>query len=99
MLWLLRILLLPLSLCMFSTNGPSQPQPPVIQAHDANTLLAITETQEEAERIAGLYGIQLTRYSDGLATYQTDKDLQDLIELGEQNGWPQLSLNRHWELY
>lgn len=61
----------------------------------ANELIALADTREEAEEIAELYGIELSSYSYGVATYTTDKSTVELMELGEKNGYPALSPNNN----
>lgn len=62
-------------------------------------LIALAEDQAEAEKTAELYGIQLISFSDGVAVYITDKDPQELIELGDNNGYPTLTVNsNHYQL-
>ena len=56
-------------------------------------LIALAEDQEEAEEIAKLYGIELSSFSDGGAVFTTDKDLQELKELEDLNGYPTLTVN------
>lgn len=56
-------------------------------------LIALAEDQEEAEQIAELYGIELSSFSDGVAVFTTDKDLQELKELEDINGYPTLTVN------
>lgn len=56
-------------------------------------LVALADTQEEAERIGELYGIELSSYSYGTAVYVTDKDPLQLMELGRDNDYPALTLN------
>lgn len=56
-------------------------------------LMAIVNTQEEAEEIAKLYGIVFVSYENGVALYQTDEDPFEVIARGEANGYPQLSIN------
>lgn len=56
-------------------------------------LIALAKDQEEAEKIAELYGIELDSFSEGVAVYTTDKDPQDLKELGDINGYPTLTVN------
>ncbi len=48
---------------------------------------------QEAERIADLYDIELDSFSYGVATYVTDKDVQELMNLGEENDYPTLAPN------
>jgi len=62
-------------------------------------LIALAEDQTEAEKIAKLYGIELISFSDGIAVYTTDKDPQELMELGDNNGYPTLTVNsNHYQL-
>lgn len=65
----------------------------------AAELVALADTLEEAEEIAELYGIELSTYSYGVATYTTDKNTAELMELGEKNGYPALTPNYENELY
>lgn len=62
-------------------------------------LIALADTLEEAERIAELYGIELSTYAYGVATYTTDKNVQELFDLGDEKGYPALSPNHKLELY
>lgn len=62
-------------------------------------LTALADNQEEAEEIAELYGIELSSYSYRVATYTTDKNPQELIELGIENEYPALIQNYEQELY
>lgn len=56
-------------------------------------MTALADDLEEAEKIADLYGIELDSYSYGVATYTTDKDIQELISFGEENDYPTLAPN------
>ena len=60
---------------------------------DSSQLTALADTLEEAQEIADLYGIELDTYSYGVATYHTDKDISDLIQLGLDNDYPTLAPN------
>lgn len=62
-------------------------------------LTALADTREDAEEIAGLYGIELSAYSYGVATYTTDKNPQELIELGLKKGYPALTPEYEAELH
>lgn len=62
-------------------------------------LTALADTREEAEEIAGLYGIELSSYAYGVATYTTDKNIQELIDLGIENNYPELTPNYELELH
>lgn len=56
-------------------------------------LVALAETREEAQSIAELYGIELADWGYGVATYRTEEDPREVIRRGQENGWPELSLN------
>lgn len=60
---------------------------------DSPQLTALADTSEEAQEIADLYGIELDSYSYGVAVYNTDKDISELMKLGEENGYPTLAPN------
>ena len=57
-------------------------------------LMALVETQEEARKLAELYGIELVEYGEQVALFHTEEDPQTVIQRGVENGWPELSLNR-----
>ena len=67
--------------------------------YEEGTLLAMVESEEQAEEIAELYGITLVRIDDSLAKFSTDKDLNELIELGRKNGWPPLQPNYIYQAF
>ena len=73
-----------------TTPSPLETAPEV----DPNgQLLCLVETAEEAEEVATLYGITLISHADGLAVYHTEEDPQEVIFRGEENSWPELTLN------
>lgn len=57
-------------------------------------MTALAENQEQAEEIAGLYQIELISYAEGVAVFETDKDPQKLIDLGTENGYPEIWIER-----
>lgn len=57
------------------------------------SMIALADTKEEAKKIAELYGIELVNFSYGVAEYETTKEPQELIALGEKNNYPALSTN------
>lgn len=112
--WTLVAALLLLSGCHAAGNAPlpsrdAQPTQPFptertepVQPDDASTvgqLKGPAETREDAEETAALYGIELVDFQNGLALYYTEEDPKEVIRRGEENGWPQLSLNRTAQLY
>lgn len=58
-----------------------------------NQLMALVETEDEAEAIAGQYGIELISFADGVASYRTEEDPAEVIAMGQENGYPQLYMN------
>ena len=56
-------------------------------------LMCSAESQEEAEAIAGQYGITLVEYSYGVATFYTEENPNAVIQRGIEQGWTELSLN------
>ena len=56
-------------------------------------LMALVETEEEAQSIAEQYGIEFVSYSDGVAVYKAEEDPAVVIARGEENGYPPLYLN------
>jgi len=63
-------------------------------SHVPNELVGLFETEQQAQEAAELYGIELTSYLYGVAVFTYEGNLQELIEQGQKNGWPLLSLNR-----
>lgn len=56
-------------------------------------LFAFADTMEEAEKIAELYDIEFIGFSDGVATYHTDKNLSEIVEKSNEDNNPKLYLN------
>lgn len=56
-------------------------------------LLALVDSEEEAQKIADQYGIMLSSYAFGVAIYTTDQDVDALFQLGKEMGYPELSIN------
>lgn len=56
-------------------------------------LMALVETEEEAQSIAEQYGIEFVSYSNGVAVYKTEEDPAVVIARGEEKGYPPLYLN------
>lgn len=85
----LIVLPIPESETFSSSDGNSAED----ESEETTRLTALADDLEEAEKIADLYGIELDSYSYGVATYVTDKDVQELISLGEENDYPTLAPN------
>lgn len=69
------------------------------ESDETTSLTALADDLEEAEKIADLYGIELDSYSYGVAVYVTDKDVQELMTLGEENDYPTLAPNHKDKLH
>lgn len=89
-----------LTSCRMDASAP-EPVIPAGTAEDTAVieLTALVSSQEEAEKTAALYGIELQSFSDGVAVYSTGKDPGELNRLGEANGFPLLTPNRKKQLY
>jgi phosphatidate phosphatase APP1 len=61
-------------------------------------LVAVVDSQLEADEISRLYGIKLKSYSYGVAVYTTDKDPAEVIRMGEEEGYPTLEINQTYYL-
>lgn len=67
---------------------------------ETTELMALVDSQEEAEEIASLYDITLSSYAYGVAIYTTDRDAGEVISEGQEQGYPELSINQDdYELY
>ena len=58
-----------------------------------DSLMTSVETEEAARTIAEQYGIELVSFENGIALYHTEEDPFDVIARGQENGYPQLSVN------
>ena len=76
-------------------EAPSSSTPAAPSASYANgaELFASVESQEEAEELARLYGIDLVEFRFGYATFHTDENPVVVIQRGEANDWPPLEIN------
>ena len=63
------------------------------QAAAGKELMAATQSREEAEKLAALYGIELADWGEGIACFHTDEDPYAVIRRGRENGWPTLEIN------
>lgn len=69
------------------------PVPTPIEVEEGRELCCIAETREEAEKIAALYEIELVSYEHQVAVFHTEENLSKVLEKGNSNGWPELSVN------
>lgn len=62
-------------------------------------LVGLADTEEEAEKIAQDYGIELKSYEYGVAVFTTDKSFEEITEIGKTKGLTELSLNTRVKAY
>lgn len=65
---------------------------------ETEPLMALAESEEDAKKIAEQYGITFVAYQEGIATYYTAEDLNQVITRGEENGYSTLYINYQREL-
>lgn len=64
-------------------------------AEDADGVIQLSapaKDEEEAKKIAQLYGIDYIGYYREYGQYETTKDYNELKELGEENNYPDLEI-------
>lgn len=71
-----------------SAGGPS-----ALSVSEEEPLFALADSVRQAEGIAAQYGIRLVRFAQGVATFDTEEDPHRLVMLGQERGWPPLSIN------
>ncbi|WP_026517875.1 hypothetical protein [Butyrivibrio sp. MC2021] len=99
-------MIFPFSL-LFGCGGPVkkiEPAPAAVipaagEYVEGAELLCLAQTEEEAKKIAELYGIELVEFSYGVATFHTTENPGDVIKRGLEKGYPELSINGYSELY
>ncbi len=55
-------------------------------------LLCLCDSEEDAEEIADMYGIELVNFSYGVATFHAENP-REVISLGQEKGYPALEFN------
>ena len=66
---------------------------------DGEELFGAAGSEEEAKKIAELYGIELVSFSQGIATFHTEEDPSTVVKRGKDNGWPLIEVNRLNQAY
>ena len=61
---------------------------------EGKELFSLAESEEEAERIAALYGVELVDFSFGVAVFHTEEDPIAVVRRGAGQDWPPMSVNR-----
>ncbi len=58
-----------------------------------NSLMCEADTEEDAREIAEQYDIEFVSFENGIALYRTEENPFEVIARGQQNDYPQLSVN------
>jgi len=66
---------------------------------EGQELLCLAESQEKAQEIAKMYGIELVSFNEGVATFHTEGDPNEVIKMGVEKGYPPLELNQVMTIY
>jgi hypothetical protein len=61
-------------------------------------LMAMVDSEEEAQELADACGITLISYQYGIATYDTAEDPEEVVKRSAEKGYPQLELNYEIEM-
>lgn len=91
-----RMILIVLPVLLLALLGCSRKEVPLMPLETETAggrLVCSAETEEQAQAIAELYGIELVDYQHGLALYLTEEDPYTVIKRGRDQGWPELSLD------
>lgn len=54
-------------------------------------LMAWADDRAAAEKMAALYQITLLQFENNIAVFWTEQNPETLIQVGKENGWPELS--------
>ena len=91
------LLLLALALpgCGKKTFPPEsdKPLPSAAAYAEGKELFATFETEEDAQAVAELYGIELVSFSDGVAVFHTEEDPAAVVARGKEKGWAPIEIN------
>lgn len=58
-----------------------------------NSLMCEADTEEDAREIAEQYDIEFVSFENGIALYRTEENPFEVIARGQENDYPQLSVN------
>ena len=58
-----------------------------------NELIGLFDDEESAVKVAEIYSIELLSFHSGVAVFRTEGEPADLIRIGKEKAWPELSLN------
>ena len=80
-----------LSACSSSTTEPDNLNGNVVEGRE---LCCTCESEEKADEIAELYGIELVEWKKGVAVFHSEEDPVSVIQYGKDHDLPLLELNR-----
>ena len=64
-----------------------------VTSNGVTEYIALCDSQKEAEDLATAYGITLKEFRDGVATFESEKNPDEISRYGKKHGLPELSLN------
>ena len=67
-------------------------------SNDKYQLMALVDSEEEAQELAELYGVDFMNYSYGVAMFSTEEEPDEVIKRGVENGWKPLGEDSGLEL-
>ena len=79
-------------------SAPKTSPPQTGEIVEGKELCCLCESEEKAEEIAELYGIELVDWNHGTAVFHTEDDPKEVIQYGIDNDLPLLELNRKRKL-
>ena len=86
-------ILLALLLFLSGCSAKAMRAEPIPYGTDGGKLVCAAETEEEAQQIGELYGIELVKFFRGVAVFYTEEDLNAVIQRGIDQGWPELTID------
>lgn len=87
----LLMVLLILLLALLGCSRQEVPLAPRETQASGGRLICLADSEGAAQEIAQLYDVELVKFQNGVAVFSTEENLQEVIQRGVDNGWPELS--------
>lgn len=71
--------------------APTATQTQTQEDEMTGNLMAWADDRAAAEKMAALYQITLLQFENNIAVFWTEQNPETLIQVGKENGWPELS--------
>ncbi|MBR1456020.1 MAG: hypothetical protein IJ594_02515, partial [Oscillospiraceae bacterium] len=65
----------------------------IVEIAEGRELFTLADSEEEAQQLAELYGIELVEFGNGVATFHTEEPPAEVVARGQANGWPLIEVN------